>query len=162
MIRRPPRSTRTDTLFPYPTLFRSIGEWLAAYRVDNAPFDAGIHLSHTAEPRFPRLQEIGKRPARDAAGKFGRAVILQHRNTEMLVELIGKFGVERRGRGTEGDEARQRLLRHLRVEDHAQRRWRRPCDLGPVPLHRVDELLAPEPDEHSRPAPCPTHRKPAG
>src|SRR3546814_7072903 len=25
MIRRPPRSTRTDTLFPYPTLFRSVG-----------------------------------------------------------------------------------------------------------------------------------------
>src|SRR3546814_11845897 len=28
MIRRPPRSTRTDTLFPYTTLFRSvIGAW---------------------------------------------------------------------------------------------------------------------------------------
>src|SRR3546814_15801157 len=29
MIRRPPRSTRTDTLFPYTTLFRSIyyGDW---------------------------------------------------------------------------------------------------------------------------------------
>src|SRR3546814_2519333 len=26
MIRRPPRSTRTDTLFPYPTLFRSLRE----------------------------------------------------------------------------------------------------------------------------------------
>src|SRR3546814_5686175 len=26
MIRRPPRSTRTDTLFPYTTLFRSIGK----------------------------------------------------------------------------------------------------------------------------------------
>src|SRR3546814_18362243 len=26
MIRRPPRSTRTDTLFPYTTLFRSIDE----------------------------------------------------------------------------------------------------------------------------------------
>src|SRR3546814_19506734 len=26
MIRRPPRSTRTDTLFPYTTLFRSTGE----------------------------------------------------------------------------------------------------------------------------------------
>src|SRR3546814_15814597 len=26
MIRRPPRSTRTDTLFPYTTLFRSIEE----------------------------------------------------------------------------------------------------------------------------------------
>src|SRR3546814_682498 len=26
MIRRPPRSTRTDTLFPYTTLFRSIAD----------------------------------------------------------------------------------------------------------------------------------------
>src|SRR3546814_18561885 len=28
MIRRPPRSTRTDTLFPYTTLFRSIAKGL--------------------------------------------------------------------------------------------------------------------------------------
>src|SRR3546814_17881097 len=28
MLRRPPRSTRTDTLFPYTTLFRSLGEGL--------------------------------------------------------------------------------------------------------------------------------------
>src|SRR3546814_6224898 len=28
MIRRPPRSTRTDTLFPYTTLFRSFTWWL--------------------------------------------------------------------------------------------------------------------------------------
>src|SRR3546814_9419175 len=27
MIRRPPRSTRTDTLFPYTTLFRSVAGW---------------------------------------------------------------------------------------------------------------------------------------
>src|SRR3546814_976833 len=27
MIRRPPRSTRTDTLFPYTTLFRSRGDF---------------------------------------------------------------------------------------------------------------------------------------
>src|SRR3546814_15014996 len=27
MIRRPPRSTRTDTLFPYTTLFRSVGSF---------------------------------------------------------------------------------------------------------------------------------------
>src|SRR3546814_7786783 len=27
MIRRPPRSTRTDTLFPYTTLFRSAHQW---------------------------------------------------------------------------------------------------------------------------------------
>src|SRR3546814_9002239 len=30
MIRRPPRSTRTDTLFPYTTLFRSAGAALFA------------------------------------------------------------------------------------------------------------------------------------
>src|SRR3546814_18538549 len=30
MIRRPPRSTRTDTLFPYTTLFRSHLQWMAA------------------------------------------------------------------------------------------------------------------------------------
>src|SRR3546814_11891457 len=29
MIRRPPRSTRTDTLFPYTTLFRSVPAWQA-------------------------------------------------------------------------------------------------------------------------------------
>src|SRR3546814_15662805 len=29
LIRRPPRSTRTDTLLPYTTLFRSIGEMRA-------------------------------------------------------------------------------------------------------------------------------------
>src|SRR3546814_2545969 len=34
MIRRPPRSTRTDTLFPYTTLFRSADRrWLNAARV---------------------------------------------------------------------------------------------------------------------------------
>src|SRR3546814_5701538 len=32
MIRRPPRSTRTDTLFPYTTLFRSPGCWPAIIR----------------------------------------------------------------------------------------------------------------------------------
>src|SRR3546814_18791889 len=30
MIRRPPRSTRTDTLFPYTTLFRSLQSGLAS------------------------------------------------------------------------------------------------------------------------------------
>src|SRR3546814_3016477 len=39
MIRRPPRSTRTDTLFPYPTLFRSavfVGARIARQRVEQA------------------------------------------------------------------------------------------------------------------------------
>src|SRR3546814_5328895 len=37
MIRRPPRSTRTDTLFPYPTLFRSgVAGALRALGLDGA------------------------------------------------------------------------------------------------------------------------------
>src|SRR3546814_9052032 len=32
MIRRPPRSTRTDTLFPYTTLFRSTRCWPSSIR----------------------------------------------------------------------------------------------------------------------------------
>src|SRR3546814_5652735 len=37
MIRRPPRSTRTDTLFPYTTLFRSIRPEAAAHGADSHP-----------------------------------------------------------------------------------------------------------------------------
>src|SRR3546814_13484031 len=34
MLRRPPRSTRTDTLFPYTTLFRSqVARWTRQYRM---------------------------------------------------------------------------------------------------------------------------------
>src|SRR3546814_4686481 len=59
MIRRPPRSTRTDTLFPYTTLFRS-GVWQGrvlergaepAQSLDRA-LDRGLHprLHPLAEP----------------------------------------------------------------------------------------------------------------
>src|SRR3546814_10573133 len=46
MIRRPPRSTRTDTLFPYTTLFRSASEstraenLLAAHAISREEYDA--------------------------------------------------------------------------------------------------------------------------
>src|SRR3546814_16053425 len=43
MIRRPPRSTRTDTLFPYTTRFRSL------YAGDLA-----TQVSHGGAPRFAR------------------------------------------------------------------------------------------------------------
>src|SRR3546814_14830352 len=36
MIRRPPRSTRTDTLFPYTTLFRSIDALVSRFIPANA------------------------------------------------------------------------------------------------------------------------------
>src|SRR3546814_2720679 len=38
MIRRPPRSTRTDTLFPYTTLFRSPGRPASAKATSPAPW----------------------------------------------------------------------------------------------------------------------------
>src|SRR3546814_9415358 len=40
MIRRPPRSTRTDTLFPYTTLFRSVSDAGTNIFVSN-PADVG-------------------------------------------------------------------------------------------------------------------------
>src|SRR3546814_16567960 len=38
MIRRPPRSTRTDTLFPYTTLFRSVIGAVPALLLTGRPF----------------------------------------------------------------------------------------------------------------------------
>src|SRR3546814_9554953 len=40
MIRRPPRSTRTDTLFPYTTLFRSYAEGVLAIDTETDSLDS--------------------------------------------------------------------------------------------------------------------------
>src|SRR3546814_1946045 len=45
MIRRPPRSTRTDTLFPYTTLFRSLGVEFGQLRGGLAGVDAQHRLA---------------------------------------------------------------------------------------------------------------------
>src|SRR3546814_16389065 len=50
MIRRPPRSTRTDTLFPYTTLFRS-GHAYLALAADLGAGDAGVFLVEDAHGR---------------------------------------------------------------------------------------------------------------
>src|SRR3546814_4180183 len=42
MIRRPPRSTRTDTLFPYTTLFRSLAGLVAQGELQDAELRARI------------------------------------------------------------------------------------------------------------------------
>src|SRR3546814_9900552 len=44
MIRRPPRTTRTDTLFPYTTLFRSLVPELVGVTVDVAEVGAAVSL----------------------------------------------------------------------------------------------------------------------
>src|SRR3546814_11421078 len=86
IIRRPPRSTRTDTLFPYTTLFRSLGTRgpapVRAVTARDADLEAG-------EPRHARIGRIATaqgsqlltgrtaRPVRAAcrsdAGEIGRA-----------------------------------------------------------------------------------------
>src|SRR3546814_6108484 len=64
MIRRPPRSTRTDTLFPYTTLFRSAWETFPEYlkAVERRTHDADICalLPHAAL----RLYVMGDRALR--------------------------------------------------------------------------------------------------
>src|SRR3546814_5565821 len=49
MIRRPPRSTRTDTLFPYTTLFRSVDGLDAPARRQQRMARQGIALADVAE-----------------------------------------------------------------------------------------------------------------
>src|SRR3546814_16793212 len=47
MIRRPPRSTRTDTLFPYTTLFRSLNRYGAEDRRETT--SAHVDMAKRAE-----------------------------------------------------------------------------------------------------------------
>src|SRR3546814_17402581 len=60
MIRRPPRSTRTDTLFPYTTLFRSVSDrhvdlleegFDLAVRIRDLP-DSSLRARHLGELRI--------------------------------------------------------------------------------------------------------------
>src|SRR3546814_7903636 len=87
MIRRPPRSNRTDTLFPYTTLFRSD-------RLYN-PADIAARNGHVEMLRYLRARDIHCTPrgANDAAAN-GHLAVLQdlrahgiHRSEEHTSEL---------------------------------------------------------------------------
>src|SRR3546814_11634534 len=55
MIRRPPRSTRTDTLFPYTTLFRSVEARVEEVaQVNPGCAQQGLEETATVEPEQPR------------------------------------------------------------------------------------------------------------
>src|SRR3546814_6281775 len=89
MLRRPPRSTRTDTLFPYATLFRS-GDDAVAY---------GLVLQEA---------QLGA----DASGDGGLAAAAGHRGDEkvVLVDQAGLAGVAGQLGAGDGEIARGRLL----------------------------------------------------
>src|SRR3546814_11826010 len=82
MIRRPPRSTRTDTLFPYTTLFRSGRLCELGIARPGAPFgDADIDQEDAAAEREPlgighqeipdQRQSEGGDEAEDRVGQRG-------------------------------------------------------------------------------------------
>src|SRR3546814_4719065 len=82
MIRRPPRSTRTDTLFPYTTLFRSAtkpqpSRWV---QTDRASHEAWARLS-ASNPKAGALLHL-------LAARVGdnNAVVVSHKT---LAELLG-------------------------------------------------------------------------
>src|SRR3546814_3867502 len=99
MLRRPPRSTRTDTLFPYTTLFRSLhakpGQRIFEQDPDGRAC-AGKREDHTAPRRL--------RTALDSTGKLfdvmaqTRSVGRQGGLVELQIALIGN-GLDRQHLG---------------------------------------------------------------
>src|SRR3546814_3394000 len=67
MIRRPPRSTRTDTLFPYTTLVRSVGE-----RVQQRGL-AHVRAAHHGDLRRRRGKPVEAIRGRDEPKRQGLA-----------------------------------------------------------------------------------------
>src|SRR3546814_4777105 len=54
MLRRPPTSTRTDTLFPYTTLFRSLGGALQEFDDEWQVLGTPVGLAQQRETRIDR------------------------------------------------------------------------------------------------------------
>src|SRR3546814_7982072 len=75
MIRRPPRSTRTDTLFPYTTLFRSL------FRIEYAgvplPSEFAAVAATVSEHVFPALLILGLFTRFSALALLGMTAVIQ-------------------------------------------------------------------------------------
>src|SRR3546814_8028620 len=70
MIRRPPRSTRTDTLFPYTTLFRSLRQAIAGEGDGGEKDEEGIGRRLPVVTIAEHAEQQDRH--RDADGKGGR------------------------------------------------------------------------------------------
>src|SRR3546814_13955051 len=60
MIRRPPRSTRTDTLFPYTTLFRSETSNKLLGLIDGRTIYTPLHAGIFWDLREPMLDDLDR------------------------------------------------------------------------------------------------------
>src|SRR3546814_358513 len=99
MKRRPPRSTRTDTLFPYTTLFRSIenpgvdGIVIAQHLADS--LDAIAHAAHPGH-----VVRVVERIIQIAVNAQGNCVLLvrrrQHFTDDLGVEQVIAHGQQKR------------------------------------------------------------------
>src|SRR3546814_9013186 len=93
MIRRPPRSTRTDTLFPYTTLFRSLPAPKRVKRKARTVFRKTFLVVRPPGPRYPRTTNgPGGRRGRRARTAFahrpgGMRRFCQCRSEEHTSEL---------------------------------------------------------------------------
>src|SRR3546814_2499268 len=88
MIRRPPRSTRTDTLFPYTTLFRSQEQRVVEHEVGGRHREQ--HPGHAADDEG---QHEGDRPHHrqlepDAAAVHGEQPVRSEEHTSELQSLM--------------------------------------------------------------------------
>src|SRR3546814_15726408 len=99
MIRRPPRSTRTDTLFPYTTLFRSDDS--ATIRVS---LDIGGLLNDGRQARKPTVDVHfhGRGREADLARRFIDTVAL-HLDQQDRLRLRGAKLVEQAGQDGAAD-----------------------------------------------------------
>src|SRR3546814_5042247 len=95
MIRRPPRSTRTDTLFPYTTLFRSLR--IIAWRLTaDSNLDPGlVRLAdclgdHPGDGRVPLVEQLGEdaRVPVHAKHELGQVVGRSEEHTSELQSLM--------------------------------------------------------------------------
>src|SRR3546814_1399101 len=121
MIRRPPRSTRTDTLFPYTTLFRSCGVRNAPVRRHRLPRPDRAHLVRRIvadgkdEIEHRRIRPGELLPAFGA--KAGDIVVeaLQHLQAQRVHLPLGLAS------GAERAEAAQPLALEDRLRQNAAR-----------------------------------------
>src|SRR3546814_10061192 len=82
MIRRPPRSTRTNTLFPYSTLFRS-GLHQRQHHLLDARILAPLHLVILGDSRAERPQQSRESPARQPQAHSGRTGRSEEHTSEL-------------------------------------------------------------------------------
>src|SRR3546814_13142839 len=87
MNRRPPRSTRTDTPFPYTTLFRSKCNVQRRF-LASRPFDQELHGERgfaRAGDAFRQIKTVGRQAAaKNIVQSFNASGILRRRHSRTL------------------------------------------------------------------------------